>query len=81
MRGVIGVLYEPMPTSHESESLGVLADDYLRAHGYTSTAIGTIASTAKSFASVEAFIDVLTVHGFACTEAKFLWDIIDHEQE
>ena len=32
---VIGVLYEPMPTSHQSASLGVLADNYLHAHRYT----------------------------------------------
>jgi hypothetical protein len=70
-----------MPTSHQSESLGALADDYLRAHGYTPTAIDDIVSTAKSSASVEEFLDLLTVHGFARTEAKFLWDIIDLETQ
>ena len=81
LRGVIGVLYQPMLTSHQSPSLGVLADEYLRAHGYTPPAISIIVSIAKSSASVEVFIDALTVHGFAQTEASFLWDIIDHEAE
>ena len=81
LQGVIGVLYQPMLTSFQSASLGVLADDYLLAHGYTLSAINVIVSTAKSSASVEEFVDVLTVHGFAQTEAKFLWDIIEHESE
>lgn len=81
LHGVIGVLYEPMPRSHQSASLGNLADDYLLAHGYTTPAIDFIVSTVKSSVSVEEFIDVLTMHGFARTEAKFLWDIIDLESE
>ena len=81
LQGVIGVLYQPKLTSSQSASLGVLADDYLLAHGYTLSAINVIVSTAKSSASVEEFVDVLTVHGFAQTEAKFLWDIIEHESE
>ena len=81
LQGVIGVLYQPMLTSHQSPSLGVLADEYLRAHGYTPPAIGVIVSIAKSSESVEVFTDALTVHGFAQTEASFLWDIIDHEAE
>ena len=67
-----------MLTSSQSASLGVLADDYLHAHGYT---LSAIVSTAKSSASVEEFVDVLTVHGFAQMEANFLWDIIEHESE
>ena len=78
---MIGVLYEPMPTSHQSASLGVLADNYLHAHGYTLPAIDFIVSTVKSSASVEEFIDVLTMHGFARMEAKFLWDLINIESE
>jgi hypothetical protein len=70
-----------MPTSHQSASLGVLADDYLHAHGYTPPAIDFIVSTAKSSAFAEDFIDVLTMHGFARMEARFLWDIIDLESE
>jgi len=62
-------------------SLGVLADEYLRAHGYTPPAIDVIVVTAKSSESVEVFVDALTMHGFAQTEAKFLWDIIDHEAD
>lgn len=78
---MIGVLYEPMPTSHRSASLGALADNYLHAHGYTPSAIDFIVSTVKSSASVEEFIDVLTMHGFPRMEAKFLWDLIDIESE
>ena len=70
-----------MPTSHQSASLGVLADDYLHAHGYTPPAIGFIVSTAMSSASVEDFIDALTMHDFARMEARFLWDIINLESE
>lgn len=78
---MIGVLYQPMPTSHQSASLGNLADDYLHAHGYTPAAIDFIVSIIKSSVSLEEFIDVLTMHGFARTEARFLWDIIDLESE
>lgn len=81
LQGVIGVLYQPMLTSHQLPSLGVLADEYLRAHGYTPPAIDVIVVTAKSSESVEVFVDALTMHGFAQTEAKFLWDIIDHEAD
>jgi hypothetical protein len=78
---VIGVLYQPMPTSHQSASLGNLADDYLHAHGYTPPTIDFIVSTTKSSESVQEFIEVLTMHGFPRTEARFLWDIIDLESE
>ena len=81
LHGVIGVLYQPMPTSCQSASLGNLADDYLHAHGYTLPAIDFIVTTTQSSASVEDFIDVLTMHGFARTEAKFLWHIIDFESK
>jgi hypothetical protein len=81
LEGVVGVLYQPILTPHQSASLGVLADDYLRSHGYTPPAIDEIVSIANSSASVDAFVDALTVHGFARTEANFLWDIIDHELE
>jgi hypothetical protein len=70
-----------MVTPHQSASLGALADEYLRAHGYTPPAIDIIVSTAKSSASADVFVDALTAHGFAQTEANFLWDIIDHESE
>ena len=70
-----------MLASYQSPSLGVLANEYLRAHGYTPPAIDAIVSTAKSSKSVEIFTNALTVHGFAQMEASFLWDIIDHEAE
>ena len=44
-------------------------------------AIDFIVSTVKSSVSVEEFINVLTMHGFAQMEAKFLWDLIDIESE
>ena len=44
-------------------------------------AIEFIVSTVKSSVSVEEFINVLTMHGFAQMEAKFLWDIINIESE
>jgi hypothetical protein len=69
-----------MPRSHQSGSIGILANNYLHAHRYTPPAIDFIVSTAKSSASVEDFIDVLTMHGFAQMEAKFLWDIIDYDR-
>ena len=81
LHGVIGVLYQPMPTSHQSPSLGNLADDYLHAHGYTPATIDFIVSIIKSSVSVDEFIEVLTMHGLARTEARFLWDIIDLESE
>ena len=75
----MGVLYQPVnpPRPHKSASLGPLADDYLLAHGYTQSAIDTIATTAMSSPSEEDFIDFLVSSSLAQTEAAFLWDIIE----
>ena len=79
LQGIAGVLYQPVPTPQQSTPLGILADDYLRAHGYTSDAIESVTSIACSSSSLEGFMDTLTALGFARTEAEFLWNIIDHE--
>lgn len=85
LQGIIGVLYQPLvpvvPRPQESASLGVLAENYLQAHGYTQSAINSIASTARSSPSAEGFVDSLIAYGLTRTEAKFLWDIIEWKTE
>jgi hypothetical protein len=81
LAGITGVLHQPQalvaPGPHESASLGALANNYLRAHGYTQRAINTITSTARSSPSAEGFVDSLVACGLAQTEAIFLREIIE----
>ncbi|KAJ7769594.1 hypothetical protein DFH07DRAFT_768864 [Mycena maculata] len=62
-----------------SHILGKHADYYLLSHGYTDDSIETIRHILSNSPKVDIFVDLLSAHGMAATETRWLWDLIHHD--
>ncbi|KAJ7031786.1 hypothetical protein C8F04DRAFT_1262644 [Mycena alexandri] len=82
--GIIDTIYgsSSAPLVCLSYGLGKHAGYYLQAHGYTDSTIKKIEEIwMRSGSSVDTFVDLLSAHGVAATEGRWLWDMINHDDD
>ncbi|KAJ7031790.1 hypothetical protein C8F04DRAFT_1262650 [Mycena alexandri] len=82
--GIIDTIYgsSSAPLVYLSYGLGKHAGYYLQAHGYTDSTIKKIEEIwMRSGSSVDTFVDLLSAHGVATTEGRWLWDMINHDDD
>ncbi|KAF9231591.1 hypothetical protein BU15DRAFT_55947, partial [Melanogaster broomeanus] len=79
LRGVIESHYYFTPDQRHSriESLGLLANQYLEAHGYLRSAALCIAEAHSNHTSAQDFALHLSCYGLPVAEGRFLWALID----
>jgi hypothetical protein len=82
LTGITDSIYgTSLPPKYEVQEIGRHAGYYLQAHGYTQETINDITGLYARSATVEDFVEVLNSGGMAATEIRWLWDLIQHDDD
>ena len=82
LTGIIGSIYgTSLAPKYEAHQIGRHAGYYLQAHGYTEETIDNIAVVYARSTTVEEFVEILNSGGMVATEIRWLWDLIQHDDD
>ena len=70
-----------IPESNVVASLGRQADKYLRAHGWTASAMNYMSVLYDLASTKAAFVDTLMLKGAVGSEMEYLWDLVTEDRQ
>jgi hypothetical protein len=83
LSGIIDTIYgttSELP-HYQPHEIGRHASYYLQAHGYGMDSINLIALIWAKNDTVDKFVDAIGAFGMAATEIRWLWDLIQHDDD